>query len=145
MENKSLGIPVTALITLHSELIFKSQSTFNSVEPKLRSQSVTSAFSARKGERPEFYKMLSLDVLLLCAISGFQLLISADGDPMIEVFKWKQLDFYNRGDGYKDLWNRICIPGNSKNIQLKYVQFQTSANVGESLSFSTKHYEMVVI
>ncbi|EDW42380.1 L-dopachrome tautomerase yellow-f [Drosophila sechellia] len=54
--------------------------------------------------------MLSLEVLLLCAIAGFQLLISADGDPMIEVFKWKQLDFYNRGDGYKDLWSRFCIP-----------------------------------
>jgi len=40
-----------------------------------------------------------------------QLLTYADGDPMIEVFKWKQLDFYNRGDGYKDLWSRLCIPG----------------------------------
>jgi len=28
------------------------------------------------------------------------------------------MDFYNRGDGYKDLWSRLCIPGiliNQKN------------------------------
>jgi len=55
--------------------------------------------------------MLSPKFLLICTIAGLQLLAYADGDPMIEVFKWKQMDFYNRGDGYKDLWSRLCIPG----------------------------------
>ncbi|XP_037709186.1 L-dopachrome tautomerase yellow-f [Drosophila subpulchrella] len=54
--------------------------------------------------------MLSPNFLLLCAISGLLLLTYADSDPMIEVFKWKQMDFYNRGDGYRDLWSRLCIP-----------------------------------
>ncbi|XP_017084550.2 L-dopachrome tautomerase yellow-f-like [Drosophila eugracilis] len=54
--------------------------------------------------------MLSPRFVLLFTIAGLELLTFANGDPMIEVFKWKQMDFYNRGNGYKDLWSRLCIP-----------------------------------
>ncbi|XP_017039979.1 L-dopachrome tautomerase yellow-f2 [Drosophila ficusphila] len=43
--------------------------------------------------------MLSPQFLIFCLIAGLQLLSTAEGDPMIEVFRWKQMDFYNRGDG----------------------------------------------
>ncbi|XP_034659967.1 L-dopachrome tautomerase yellow-f2-like [Drosophila subobscura] len=37
--------------------------------------------------------------LLICLIGLPQLFLIVQGDGMIEVFKWKQMDFYNRGDG----------------------------------------------
>ncbi|KAH8383760.1 hypothetical protein KR009_010399 [Drosophila setifemur] len=40
--------------------------------------------------------------LILCLISGLTLLSAVDGDPLIEVFRWKQMDFYNRGDGHTE-------------------------------------------
>ncbi|EDW42379.1 L-dopachrome tautomerase yellow-f2 [Drosophila sechellia] len=42
--------------------------------------------------------MLSPQLLILCLILGGQLLSLADADPMIEIFRWKQMDFSNRGN-----------------------------------------------
>ncbi|XP_017031202.1 L-dopachrome tautomerase yellow-f2-like [Drosophila kikkawai] len=48
--------------------------------------------------------MLSPKNALLGVISGLLLLLCfAKGDPLIEVFRWKQMDFYNRGDGHFSL------------------------------------------
>lgn len=38
--------------------------------------------------------------LILWLIAGLHVFSSVEGDPLIEVFRWKQMDFYNRGDGY---------------------------------------------
>ncbi|XP_017039980.1 L-dopachrome tautomerase yellow-f-like [Drosophila ficusphila] len=52
--------------------------------------------------------MLSPRFLLLFMIAGLELLTSADGNPMIEVFRWKQLDFFNRGDNYQNTLQFLC-------------------------------------
>ncbi|XP_037709172.1 L-dopachrome tautomerase yellow-f2 [Drosophila subpulchrella] len=57
--------------------------------------------------------MLSPQFLILCLIAGLELLSLADGDPMIEVFRWKQMDFYNRGDGHPVLGGRRDRPSHS--------------------------------
>ncbi|EDW97174.1 L-dopachrome tautomerase yellow-f2 [Drosophila yakuba] len=54
--------------------------------------------------------MLSPQLLIFSLISGLQLLSLAAGDPMIEVFRWKQMDFYNRGDGPLSLGGRKDRP-----------------------------------
>ncbi|XP_052852301.1 L-dopachrome tautomerase yellow-f2 [Drosophila gunungcola] len=54
--------------------------------------------------------MLSPQLLIPCLIAGLQLLSKAEADPMIEVFKWKQMDFYNRGDGHSVLTGRPDRP-----------------------------------
>ncbi|KAH8318747.1 hypothetical protein KR074_005246 [Drosophila pseudoananassae] len=38
--------------------------------------------------------------LILWLIAGLHVLGSAEGEPLIEVFRWRQMDYYNRGDGY---------------------------------------------
>ncbi|EDV42632.1 uncharacterized protein Dana_GF18090 [Drosophila ananassae] len=37
--------------------------------------------------------------LILWLIAGLHVFSSVEGDPLIEVFRWKQMDYYNRGDG----------------------------------------------
>jgi len=64
--------------------------------------------------------MLSPQFLIVSLIAGLELLSLADGDPMIEVFRWKQMDFYNRGDVHPMLGGRRDRPSHSGEFKLSH-------------------------
>jgi len=71
--------------------------------------------------------MLSPQFLIVSLIAGLELLSLADGDPMIEVFRWKQMDFYNRGDVHPVLGGRRDRPSHSgefKKLNMCFLNFR---------------------